>query len=281
MRGVPSGPQRRRPPRLFVGLLAVALLLPTAAERGAAASTTSPALITVGEAGDLLPDMELYQLYGLTIRTTTSGRKRLRFGTRAFNNGAGPLEVRGRARSGSEMTELVQWIADDQGTGRELAANGGQMFYAGDGHAHWHISQFINVELYKPANLAGTRLIRKIGFCLIDLVRDTTPPPNASPVRVYYGGACGRSATDAEIKMGISAGWADDYQPLIANQWIDITGLRKGTYRLCAKVNPLGHWLESNTANNYFWYDLWLNARRSRFAVRASGRTACGTFATP
>jgi hypothetical protein len=179
------------------------------------------------------------------------------------------------------MTDIVQWIADDEGDGRELTPLGSEMFWAGDGHAHWHINQFINVELYRVGNLAATRRIRKIGFCLLDLVRQFPPPPNATPARAYGYSACGRASTETEITMGISVGWADDYQPLIADQWIDITGMRRGTYRLCAKVNPLGHWQESNTANNYFWYDLWLRPGRSRLAIRGSGRTPCGSFTEP
>ena len=272
--GAPLLP-RRRSPRAIVALLAVALLLPTVAEGGAAAASVPALAPQVGEPGDRLPDLELHKLYGLTIRATSGGRKRLRFGTRAYNIGAGPLEVRGSAPASGLMNELVQWIASDAG-GRTVSPAGAQMFWAGDGHAHWHLRQLITVELYKPAKPASRRLIRKIGFCLVDLVRRTPAPTNAS-ARTY--GSCGRTRTDKSITMGISVGWADDYQPLIAKQWIDVTGLRKGVYRLCATVNPTGEWLESNSANNYFWYDIWMNPARSRLEIRASGRSACGSFA--
>ncbi|HEY7599911.1 MAG TPA: lysyl oxidase family protein, partial [Candidatus Limnocylindrales bacterium] len=131
-------------------------------------------------------------------------------------------------------------------------------------------------EVYKPGKPKSLRLIRKIGFCLVDLVRQVPAPANAAPRRYT---ACGHSRNDKAIDVGISVGWADDYQPLIANQWIDVTGLRKGLFRLCAKVNPLGEWLESNMDNNYFWYDIWMNPARSRLEIRGSGRSACGSFA--
>lgn len=268
----------RRRPAHVVALLALALVMPTAVEASPSGGQAGRSVAEQAEAGDLLPDIRLERLYGLTIRTTTDGRKRLRFGTRGFNIGAGPIEVRGSEPSGGEMNKLVQWIANDQGGGREVEPNGGGMFWAGDGHSHWHIEQFINVELFKKGNLGSTRLIRKIGFCLLDLIRSSNPPPHAPPSPAYPYNACGTSGSQATVTMGISVGYADDYQPLIANQWIDITGLPKGVYRLCAKVNPLDHWLESSTANNFVWHDLFINAKRSTVALRKTGRTPCGTY---
>lgn len=227
----------------------------------------------------MLPDMRLEPLYGLTIRRSTDGRRLLRFGTKSFNVGLGPMEVRGRGPVDGTMTEMVQWIASDAGgDGREVVPSGGGMFWAGDGHVHWHIEQFINVELFRKGKRAKTtRLIRKIGFCLLDLVRSDAPPLGTPPAAVYPYNACGTSSGQ-EVTMGISVGYADDYQPMIANQWIDVTSLREGRYRLCAKVNPLGHWLESDTTNNFFWHDVWINPARRTVDVLASGRTACGTY---
>lgn len=272
---------------LLAATISLALLLPTAAGAGAAeraaetagrGSAAGPLADPRAQPSDLLPNMRLHKLYGVTIRQTKAGRKRLRFGTRAFNIGAGPLEVRGRLPLDGRMTEMFQWISDGA-EGRELPPPGGGMFWAGDGHAHWHIEQFINVELYRLDDPASNRLLRKIGFCLIDLVRSRNAPAHAPPERVYAYDACGKSGTAESIKMGISVGYADDYPPLIAHQWIDITTLPRGRYRLCAMVNPLNHWVEADRANNFFWHDITLNAARSTFRIRASGRTPCGSYA--
>ncbi len=65
--------------------LAVAMLLsPTA--------FASP----VFAATDLLPDMKMAPIYSIQLATGDHGRKKLRFGTIAFNVGDGPMEVRGR-----------------------------------------------------------------------------------------------------------------------------------------------------------------------------------------
>ena len=266
---------------LAVALIALALLGPTAAEASPsraernAGADPSP---TGAKEGDLLPDMRLEPLYEVTIQHTNSGRKRLRFGTRAFNIGAGPLEVRGRSPVDGVMSELVQWIANEDGGGREVTPRGGAMYWAGDGHRHWHVEHFMVVELLEAGGETAGRL-RKIGFCLIDLLRHSDPPPHAPPERGYPLDACGTSRTAESIRMGISVGYADDYQPTIAHQWLDITGLPKGVYRLCAKVNPLNHWRESRRGNNFFWHELWLNPARSIVRIRASGRSACGSYA--
>jgi hypothetical protein len=127
--------------------------------------------------------------------------------------------------------------------------------------------------------LSGSRRIRKIGFCLIDLVASSDPPAHALKSRTYGFSACGTKVGVKKITMGISVGWADDYFPTTTFQWIDITTLPKGQYRLCAKVNPLGDWLESDLANNFYWQDYWINAKKSVIAKRNSpGRTPCGSF---
>jgi hypothetical protein len=270
------GSNRRTGLVLGVITLAIGLVLPSAAwSTPASAAGQSVANSTA----DLLPDLEMAPIYGLTIKTNRKGLKRLRFGTRAFNIGAGPLEVHGRARDGKLMGDVVQRIYNGQGGRREVRPSNMTMFWAGDGHNHWHIERFINVELYKVGQLNKTKRIRKLGFCLLDLVKSSKPPANASPTRVYPYDACGKSVQVDSITKGISVGWADDYFPTTTYQWIDITTLPKGVYRLCAKVNPVGDWLESNRSNNFYWRDVYVDAQQSIVEVRRSGRSACGSYA--
>jgi hypothetical protein len=140
--------------RLVVGALALAgaLIVPSLAWARPVAG--APGQVQTS-AADQLPDLEMAPLYGVDIKTTNKGRKRIRFGTRAFNIGAGPLEVRGRARDGKVMGKLFQWISDGKGGGREVAQNEVTMFWAGDGHNHWHVERFIAVELYRWASSAA------------------------------------------------------------------------------------------------------------------------------
>jgi hypothetical protein len=93
---------------------------------------------------------------------------------------------------------------------------------------------------------------------------------------VYWNGVCGNSLSTS-IAMGISVGYADDYQPTIAQQWIDITGMPTDIYRLCTGVNPYGWWLEKAGvgSNNFFWLDLKLNPTTNSVAVLSHGRGNC------
>lgn len=224
---------------------------------------------------DLLPDAKIAPLYGLIIRTTSTGRKHLRFGTKSWNRGDGPIEVRADTRSGNTMTRVAQRIYDDHGGCRDVLQPLATVFYAGDGHNHWHVSKYMVTQLYRKTG-GSTLRIRKTGFCLLDLHRSSNPPPNTPPDRVYWNGVCGNSDTQI-LAMGISVGYADDYVPLIAQQWIDVTGLPKDVYRLCTGVNPYGWWLEKNGVgtNNFFWYDLRMNAATGSLTILAQGRGNC------
>lgn len=225
---------------------------------------------------DLLPDMRLLPLYGVKIQSTADGRRLLRFGTRAVNVGDGPLEVRGRARDERRMTEIYQWIADDLGGGREVHQPAARMFWSGDGHSHWHVREFITVEVYKPESPDTTRRIRKLGFCLMDSMR-VGDRPNSPTTRGYGPPGCGTQIGVDSLAMGISVGWADDYPPMIRYQLIDITRMGRGVHILCAKVNPRDHWLEAATGNNYFWQELDIKPWRGEVTVLSTGRTPCGS----
>lgn len=244
-----------------------------------AAASLKPAIGDCPEqaegAVDMLPDLRMANLYGLVVRTTAAGRKRLRFGTISWNLGDGALEVRGDGRTKNVMGRVAQRIYDDQGGCRDIVNPDATMFYAGDGHNHWHVDQYMETQLYRKSGGPVLR-VRKVGFCLLDLHRRQVALPNQPDSRVYWNGACG-SSTSQTIAMGISVGYADDYQPMIAQQWIDVTGLPKDVYRLCSAVNANGWWLErnDNKANNYFYYDLKLNAAKNAFTIVAKGRSPC------
>jgi len=114
--------------------------------------------------------------------------------------------------------------------------------------------------------------IRKTGFCLLDLHHSSTPPPNSPDERVYWNGACGNSDSTA-IRMGISVGYGDDYQPLIAQQWIDITGLPAGTYTLRAFVDARNELTESSNTNNCTYTRLSFATTGTTVTLLGSGYT--------
>jgi hypothetical protein len=229
---------------------------------------------TTGTAVDLLPDMRMAKLYGLDLETTSRGRVRLHFGTIGWNLGDGPLEARGRRDSGDSGMQVRQHILRSDGTwrGRMTPA---VMTYAGDGHDHWHIRQFMTVALYRPDVPGGDVYgLRKLGYCLLDAVRKPTAPPNSPTSRVYPGNACGTQSS-LTVRTGLSVGWGDDYPPYFAFQWMDITGLAAGVYRLCSTVDPHNDFLETNEVNNQRWTDVQIDIASDTVAVVATGQGAC------
>jgi hypothetical protein len=56
--------------------------------------------------------------------------------------------------------------------------------------------------------------------------------------------------------MGLSIGWGDRYSYQLPDQYIDITGLVAGDYRLWALGDPFQWFQETNEANNDTWVDI-------------------------
>jgi len=161
-----------------------------------------------------------------------------------FNVGDGPIEVRGRARKGDEMTRIRQWIYRSDGTSRGVLKPDAEIFYARDGHDHFHVARFIVVRLR----------------------------PNPGTV----ASDCGWQQS-CRVTLGVSVGWGDYYPPEFTFQSIDASGLPQGSYRICATVNPKGIWTEKNNnfANNSYWMDLDLNVASNQLTVTGTGETAC------
>jgi hypothetical protein len=254
--------------RMWALLLGLGLLAPagttTAAETGSVAPTG---------AVELLPDMRMANLYGMRLAKSPRGRDRLRFGTIGWNIGDGPLEVRGAKTDPDDPTmQVKQRIYRSDGTFRTRTTPS-IMFYAGDGHEHWHVRSFITVKLYKRGQPTGNVLgLRKLGFCLLDARQMPDPPPRSPASAVYRH--CGH-AGDVRVNTGISVGYGDDYPPAWTLQWIDVTGLAPGGYRLCTTVDPHDDFVEKSEQNNQRWTDVRIDIPAGRVRVLATGVGSC------
>lgn len=259
---------RRR--RSILGALTIALLtLP------AAASAAGPS----GSAGvpvDLLPDLRMAKLDGFDLETRPNGHIRLHFGTIGWNMGDGPLEARGKRQdAGDTGMQVKQRFYDSEGGHRDHQTPA-VMFYAGDGHDHWHLRQFMYLQLYSPGDPSGDVYgLRKLGYCLIDARQRANPPLGSPPSPVYPDGNCGTAASTS-VRTGLSIGWGDDYPPAFAHQWIDVTGLAPGDYRICSTVDALGDFLETDETNNQRWTDLHVDIAADEVTVLGTGAAACG-----
>jgi hypothetical protein len=235
----------------------------------------------VAAATDRLPDLKMAPIYDVYLQRH-NGKVRLRFGSNVWNIGQGPLEARGTHRVKRRMTEIRQVIYATDGSTHSVTPPDVIGFFAGDGHGHWHLSDFVLATLYPitpepvPPALTDVRRLRKIGFCLVDSTRMPVDvrPPNSATHRAYHVSGCG-TRDSQRFKMGISVGWADVYPASIAYQWIDVTGVAAGDYRLCATPNPAGAWREVSLTNNSAWIDLHLDLATNQLTILGQGEAEC------
>lgn len=185
--------------------------------------------------------------------STVPGRKLLRYTAVIVNAGTGPFEVHGdRADTSAAMT-VTQRIYDSSATGHHDIATAATMFYAGDGHNHWHLRDLETGELIRPDNGVKVGTLAKHGFCFYDNVAWRLSLTGA-PQSPFYTN-CG-NASSLHIVPGLSIGWGDKYPWSIAFQYIDITGLANGRYRLQTGASTSLGFQESNLSNNSSWVEI-------------------------
>ena len=178
----------------------------------------------------------------------------LRFDGFVHNRGAGPLEVRGTDRVGSDMTTVRQWARRTAGALEALTPVAGHAatlrYETADGHNHWHLKEIARYSLWNGARTAEVAPGQKVGFCLEDSQRrETNGPAN----QVYSAGAnfcLQNQPTASAVSMGISAGWRDVYGRHLAFQWVDVSDVQPGAYRLAAQIDTNDVVQESDETNN-------------------------------
>ena len=217
----------------------------------------------------LKPDLAMLAPRDFSLERAARGVRRLRFDTIVVNVGAGPFDVYGTPNSATTGSyDVTQRIRD--GAAWNEYATPATMFFAGDGHNHWHVRELQHWTLAN-VNSPATVLRRgaKTGFCFWD----NYPYPGATPVH-YHPSTTSACATDGagHVPMGLSVGWGDEYPSTIGLQYIDITNLAYGDYILTIEADPLGQFIESNDANNSNW---------ARIRIRKNGVTVLAQGAQP
>jgi hypothetical protein len=204
--------------------------------------------------GDRLPDLGMARIADIKIDKTNDGRRLLRFTAVIVNVGQGPFELHLRRASTSDPMTTSQRIYTS--TGWREVVTPAQTVFGGDGHNHWHIVNLENTELIRLDNGAKVGSGVKLGFCFLDNVRYRLTLPGA-PTSPRYGG-CLTAGTQSwlDVEMGLSVGWGDEYRWSLPDQYVDITGLTPGRYRLQVTADNQGWFSESNDGNNATWVDL-------------------------
>lgn len=112
--------------------------------------------------------------------------------------------------------------------------DGNPLFQYFECHGHYHFNGFASYQLL-DSNEQPVAVGRKMSFCLEDIIRWD---PKAPPQTKFY---CD--------DQGIQSGWADIYDSGLSGQWIDITGVVPGTYKLVITMNP-DHLIEETDYTN-------------------------------
>lgn len=246
---------RGRFARVALALLLVGMSLPA----------TSPA----SAGADRLPDLRMAPLANFYTELS-DGERRLRFQTIMTNEGAGPLEARGRRDNVNQAHLRTQQAIHDGSGNVRLVDSRALMEYAADGHDHWHIQGVMLYQLWSADGVV--RRGTKVGFCFLDSYRYNLSLPGAPQQQVYPERLCGDRG-DLSNRMGLSVGWGDDYPASFAFQWIDITTLPPGDYTVQARADEQNWYLESNETNNCAYARVRITSTNGPVTVLGSGRT--------
>ena len=210
----------------------------------------------------LLPDLVSYQHdYSVAeVVATPDGTEffALRFAGFVTNLGDGPLDLRGNPQlaDDADLTSHDVWQ-------RALTIDGDWVnltkppidFEVDDGHDHFHVMGIVEYSLWDTSGTVEISSGAKIGFCLIDVMERPDLHANPGPKRHeqwdpdnYY---CQSGRPRAKIlHMGISEGWQDIYSFSETFQWIDVSDVQPGYYRIGQRVDPDNVIVESDETNN-------------------------------
>ena len=208
-------------------------------------------------APDLLPDLRAdppVNPQAPEVRVLGDGRSHLilRFGGLIHNVGAGALEIRGSNPVNGVMQTTGQRIYRSDSTYHDDNSRHPRIEYeTTDGHNHWHLKSAARFSLWNEAGTVQVAPSAKVGFCL----EDGEPIDSfAAPSAKYSASAiqrCKEGQPNAStVYEGISSGWQDVYGPNVPFQWVDISDVAPGRYRLGAEMDPDNFIREGSEANN-------------------------------
>jgi len=185
----------------------------------------------------------------------------LRFDQIIANIGRGPIEIAYDVPSGATPDESIEFQVAQRVYNSDTTFDerpGGTVSYHAV-HGHYHYSSFANATLWR-SNRSGKKLgdapvaaSHKVSFCMADIRIDKWAEKGDGP-RKYFAPDClfpyaSDGVTD-HFSQGINHGWADVYDWYIPDQYIEVTGVRDGYYRLEFCADPFNELEEADETNN-------------------------------
>jgi hypothetical protein len=187
---------------------------------------------------------------------TTPGRRYLRFDGWIHNAGPGCLQLVGSGNDNGILTSVVQRLyepgqCETYGAHTDVPlGNGAHMKYeTNDSHTHFHFMEAARYSLWNEAMTREVGPSAKVGFCLLDSENvDHLVTWGAFPEDWSHHCNSGQPAAPS-AQMGLSPGWRDIYQYYLKLQWVDITDVAPGLYRVAAEMDPENRIIEQNEVN--------------------------------
>jgi hypothetical protein len=220
-----------------------------------AAVACTAAAAPAAAAAPLLPDIvsDAPVGYAPEVQSDAQGsRLLLRLDGFVHNRGQGALEIRGSDPSGGVMGTVRQRVYDSNGGFADIAhAPAPSLVYeTNDDHEHWHLFHAMRYSLWSDDRTREVAPAQKVGFCLLDSQRMEAPASSRSVYSESSDNFCRWQEPDApSVYMGVSPGWRDIYSSVLAFQWVDISDVAPGSYRLRSDADPDGVIAESDELN--------------------------------
>jgi hypothetical protein len=209
-----------------------------------------------GAADDRLPNLRQEAPRDIHVEgRLVDGQRRFRLGfdSAAGNVGTGPLTIHGFRKASAPEMSVDQLITQSDGSSRVVRGVGVMSYVVHPDHHHWHFLGFERYELRRVGPVPGrVRSDRKTGFCLGDRYK----LPGARRLTFFspfpeQADQCGLGQPGLRgLFAGISVGWGDRYSAYLEGQFIDITRLPPGRYRLVHTANPDHRLVESDYGDN-------------------------------
>ncbi|MPY80949.1 MAG: hypothetical protein GEV04_21435 [Actinophytocola sp.] len=209
-------------------------------------------------------------LSDLYVTTTSDGRELLRFSATIVNVGSGAFELAASRPDTGSPWSVSQRVSQSDGSTVAVPTSADMIFDTGDHHSHWHVRDLESYDLLRLDNGVKVGAGVKTGFCFFDTHAYELSLPGAPSQGVYRPASCG-SHDSLDVSMGLSVGWGDKYPWNFSGQYIDITSIDNGKYRLRATADQLGLFAEANETNNETWLDIMLSRRNDRTSVKVLG----------
>lgn len=237
-----TAPPARRPRRR--GVLA-------ALGVAAAAAAGMTVLATTVTSAPNLPDM-ISEATGPPSTDIYDGNRLLvRFDGFVTNSPTAPEELEIYATNPNPNPQGVMQTVQQRVNGQAvLPPAGGKptvVFENADGHAHFHLKNAAEYTLWTADQTRQVALAQKTeaGFCL-----ENSEELDGVPFDPTYSASNNDFCRTNPLIMGISPGHRDIYSKNLSYQWVDVSNVAPGRYRLANRADPTNVISESDESNN-------------------------------